>query len=47
MAMATKGAVAMATKVAGKDEGNGKSSKSNGNCNKEDNSKEEGNGKQR
>jgi hypothetical protein len=41
-----KGAVVMAMRVAGKDEGNGKSGKSNGDGNKEGNCKEEGNDKQ-
>jgi hypothetical protein len=45
MVMATKRAVAMATRVADKDEGNVKSGKSNGNGNKEGDCKEEGNGK--
>jgi hypothetical protein len=45
--MAINRAVAMATRVAGKDEGNGKSGKSNGDGNKEGKCKEEGNGEQR
>jgi hypothetical protein len=36
----------MATRVVGKNEGNGKGGKSSGNDNKEGNCKEEGNGKQ-
>jgi hypothetical protein len=46
MAMATKRSVVIATKVAGRDEGNGKGNKNNGNGNKEGNGKEEGNSKQ-
>ncbi len=42
---ATKRAVAMAMRVAGKDEGNGERGNSNGNGNKEGNGKEEGDGK--
>jgi hypothetical protein len=47
MVTLTKWAVAMATRVAGKDEGNGESGKINGNGNKEGDFEEEGNGKQR
>jgi hypothetical protein len=43
---AAKRAVAMARTVVGKDEGNGKGGKSNGNGNKEGNCKEEGHVKQ-
>ena len=48
MVTAKKRAVAMVTRMAGKDEGNGdgNSGKSNGNGNKEGNCKEEGNDKQ-
>jgi hypothetical protein len=45
MAMATKRAVVMAMRVAGKEEGYCKSGKSNGNGNKEGDCEEEGNGK--
>jgi hypothetical protein len=43
MATAMKRAVAMVMRVVGEDEGNDKSGKSNGNCDKEGNCKEEGN----
>jgi hypothetical protein len=46
IAMTTNRAVVMAMRVAGKDEGNGESGKSNGNGDKEGDCKEEGNGKQ-
>jgi hypothetical protein len=46
MATATKRAVAMVTRVADEDDGNGKSSKINGDGNEEGNCKEEGEGKQ-
>ncbi len=44
--MAKKRAVAMATRMVGKDEGNGEGGMSDGNDDKEANCKEEGNGKQ-
>jgi hypothetical protein len=44
--MATKKAVAMGTRVAGEDEGDGKSSKCDGNGDKEGICKKEGNGDQ-
>jgi hypothetical protein len=46
MAMGTKRAVVMAKRMAGKDEGNGKGAKSNGNGDKEGDCKEDGNGEQ-
>ncbi len=46
MATATKRAVAMATWVAGEDEGDGKSGKSNGDGDEEGDCEEEGDGEQ-
>ncbi len=45
MATATKRAMVMVTRVAGKDEGNGESGKSDGDGNEEGICKEEGDGK--
>jgi hypothetical protein len=46
MVTAIKMAVVMVTRVVGKDEGDGEGSQSIGNCNKKEDCKEEGNGKQ-